>query len=134
MKEIDLETEKGLVTHVIDKWLEGWSRKDVDVILKYVSSDVVAHLPNMPSIIGGEELKDFFFEYYSKRPLGPVIHSKSLVDVSESGDIAYEIGGHDHVVIEESGDTHIAPWNHIIILRKIEREWKIIAISETNVK
>jgi ketosteroid isomerase-like protein len=134
LEEIDLKNEKELVAQVIDKWLEGWSRKDIDVILRYVSSDVIAHLPNMPSIIGSEELKDFFFKYYCKRPLGPVIHSKSLVDVSESGDMAYEIGGHDHVVIEISGDTHIAPWNHIIILRKIEGEWKIIAISETNVK
>lgn len=134
MKEINFETEKGLVTHLIDKWLEGWSKKDVDIILKYLSSDITAHLPNMSSINGVKELTDFFFEYYRKRPLGPVIHSKSLVDISESKDMAYEIGRHDHVVIEESGDTHKVPWNHIIILKKIEGEWKIIAISETNVK
>ena len=59
MKEIDLETENGLVAHLIDKWLEGWSKKDIDVIMKYVSSDVTAHLPNMLSINGVEELKEF---------------------------------------------------------------------------
>lgn len=91
LEEIDLKYEKELVVQLIDKWLEGWSQKDVDVILKYVSSDVVAQLPNMPSINGSEKLKEFFFTYYNKRPLGPVIHSKSLVDVSETGDVAYEI-------------------------------------------
>lgn len=37
---------------------------------------------------------------------------------------------HDHVGIEESGNTHVSPWNYLIVLEKIEGEWKIIAISE----
>jgi len=136
MKEIDLETEKELVAQVIDEWLEGWSRKDVDVILRYVSDDFVLHLPlpNWSSIIGREELKDYVMEYYNKRPRGPVTHGESKIDVSASGDLAYEIGTHDHVVIEESGSTHVAPWNHLIVLKKIKGQWKIIAISETYIE
>ena len=136
MKEIDLENEKVLVAQVIDEWLEGWSRKDVDVILRYVAEDFVLHLPlpNWSTIIGPDGLKEYVLEYYGKRPRGPVTHGKSQIGVSASGDLAYEIGTHDHVVIEESGSTYVAPWNHLIVLKKIEGEWKIIAISETNIE
>jgi ketosteroid isomerase-like protein len=133
LEEIDLKYEKELVAQLIDKWLEGWSRKDIDVILRHVAKDFVGQspMPNWLKITGPEGLKEYFLESYVKAPLGPVTHAESHIDVSASGDLAYEIGRHDHLVTEESGNTHVSPWNHLIVLKKIEGEWKIIAISET---
>ncbi|MHA2432866.1 MAG: YybH family protein [Candidatus Thorarchaeota archaeon] len=132
---MDLESEKQLVAHVIDEWLEGWSQKDVDVILKHVSDDFVMQLPiqSWSNIIGREGLKEYVLEYYMKRPLGPVTHEESQIGVSGSGDLAYEVGRHDHVVFDDSDSSSIAPWNHLIVLKNIKGEWKIVAISETNV-
>lgn len=133
MSSYNIEIEKEHVLEVVDAWLEGWSNKDSETILKHVSDDIIAHMPNMPSIIGHDGLEDFIQNYYLKRPLGPVTHEEYSIDVSESGDLAYEIGRHDHIVFDESGDPHVAPWNHIILLKKIKGDWKIIAISETNI-
>lgn len=129
----DLKTEKEMVAQTIDEWLKGWSHKDVDVITRHVAKDFVGHLPNRSSINGLEGLRDFVLEYYNKRPFGPVIHAESQIDVSASGDLAYEIGRHDHVMIEESGSQAVRPWNHLIALKKIDGKWKITAISETNI-
>ena len=136
MKEMDLESERQLVAHVIDEWLEGWSNKDKDVILKHVLDDFVMQLPiqSWSKIIGREGLKEYVLEYYMKRPLGPVTHEESQIGISMSGDVAYEIGRHDHVVFDDSGSSRIAPWNHLIVLNKIQGEWKIVAISETNIE
>jgi len=133
MKEIRLENEKKLVAQVIDKWLEGWSGKDVEVITRHVANDFVAHLPNRSSINGLEALKDYVLEYYNKRPFGPVLHVESQIDVSTSGDLAYEVGRHDHVMVEESGSHTVRPWNHLIVLKKTDGKWKVTAISETNI-
>jgi ketosteroid isomerase-like protein len=135
MSSLDIEAEKKLVAQVVDEWLEGWSNKDIDVILKHVSKDFVLQLPipEWSTIIGLGGLKKYVLEYYMSRPLGPVTHEESQIGVSASGDVAYEIGRHDHVVFDESGSSRIAPWNHLIVLKKTQREWKIIAISETNV-
>ena len=133
MNEIDLETEKELVAQVIDEWLDGWSRKDAEVIMEFVANDFVLHMSENPASIGLAALRDFVQEY-SKLPLGPVTHEVSRIEVSASGDMAYEIGTHHHVVIEGSGSQYVEPWNHLIVLKKINGQWKIIAISETNIK
>jgi ketosteroid isomerase-like protein len=135
LNDTNLETERKDVARVIDKWLDGWSRQDIDIILKYVAHDFVLQLPieNWSKINGKDELKKYVQKYYMKRPLGPVTHEESLIGISSSGDLAYEIGRHDHVVFNESGGQHIVPWNHLIVLKKILGEWKISAISETNV-
>jgi ketosteroid isomerase-like protein len=134
MSSVDIKAEK-VVAHIIGDWLEGWSNKDLDIILKHVSDDFVMQLPiqNWSKITGREGLRKYVLDYYMKRPLGPVTHEESQINISASGDVAYEIGRHDHVVFDNSGGSRIAPWNHLIVLNKIEGEWKIVAISETNV-
>ena len=91
-------------------------------------------MPNWSNIIGPEGLKEYFLEDYVKHPLGPVTHGESQIGVSASGDLVNEIGRHDNVVIEEFSNTHVSPWNHLNVLKKIEGQWKIIAISETKSK
>ena len=50
---------------------------------------------------------------------------------SESGDLAYAVGKHDHILIE-SGVAKYSPWSHVILLRKVDGVWKICGESETN--
>ncbi len=133
MKEINLEAEKEQVAHVINEWLEGWSRKDEEVIVKFVANDFVLQMSESPIFIGLEALRDFFQEY-SLLPLGSITHEEARIDVSAAGDMAYDVGTHYHEIFEESGSTYIEPWNHLIVLKKIQGHWKIIAISETNIE
>jgi len=131
MSSVDVESEKKLVAQVVDEWLEGWSNKDLDVILKHVSDDFVMQvsIQNWSKIIGREGLEKYVLEYYMKRPLGPVTHEESQTGVSASGDVAYEIGRHDHVVFDESGGSRIAPWNHLA--RAIRRSLRLKLVIQS---
>ena len=131
LNDLEQIAESVRVKAVIDGWLKAWSEKDADGILAPLSDGFVAHLPNSAPVIGYEGLKEFVGVYKSFS-LGPVIHSGSVISVSGSGDLAYEVGRHDHVVYEKSGGSHLSPWSHIIVLKKVDGVWRIDGISETN--
>jgi ketosteroid isomerase-like protein len=89
-------------------------------------------MPGSAPILGHEGLKGIMEAY--KTVLGPIHHVESTITVSDSGDVAYEIGRHDHVMYDGSGGSHRSAWNHIIVLKKVDGVWLIDGISETNIE
>jgi len=61
---------------------------------------------------------------------GPVHYRESKITVSDSGDLAYDVGRHDHVVYDKSGGSSVVRDNHFIVLKKINGVWMIDGISE----
>ena len=119
--------EEKKVRKVIDDWLNAMSRKDLNGIYKPIGPGYVQHLPGTPPIKGLDGFKGVMEQYL---PLfGPTTHIESAVTVSESGDLAYVIGKHDHVMIDKSGNTKVNDL-HFIVLRKIDGAWMIEGISE----
>jgi ketosteroid isomerase-like protein len=64
--------------------------------------------------------------------LGPIYHTASKITMSDSGDVAYEIGRHDHIMYDWSGGSQRSFYDHIIVLKKVDGKWMIDRISETN--
>jgi ketosteroid isomerase-like protein len=126
------DEESARVKEVLDGWFKAITEKDNDGILAPLSDGFVNHLPNQAPIIGREGLRGALEAY--KAVLGPVYHVESVITVSDSGDLAYEVGRHDHVMYGESGASYMSPWNHIIVLKKVDGRWLIDGISETNIE
>lgn len=57
---------------------------------------------------------------------------ESWIDIYCSGDFAYEYGTHNHVRFDVDGKSYISVWKQLIVLKKIEGVWKVVAMSETN--
>ncbi|MFH1180280.1 MAG: nuclear transport factor 2 family protein [Candidatus Bathyarchaeota archaeon] len=126
------DRESVRVKKVLDDWFNAMTEQDYDRFLTPLSDEYIQHLPGTAPIVGREGLKGIFDAY--KAVLGPIHHVESKITVSDSGDMAYEIGRHDHVMYDGSGGSHLSPWNHIIVLKKVDGVWLIDGISETNIE
>lgn len=121
------EIESAKVKKVIDDWLNAMSKKDLEGIYKPISPGYVQHLPGVAPIRGLEGFKGVIDEYLPQ--FGPTTHIESAITVSDSGDLAYAIGKHDHVMFDKSGSTKVIDL-HFIVLKKVEGAWLIDGISE----
>ncbi len=119
--------EEAKVKKVIDDWLNAMSKKDLEGIYKPISPGYIQHLPGVAPIKGLEGFKGVMEEYLSQ--FGPTTHIESAITVSNSGDLAYAIGKHDHVMFDKSGSTKVIDL-HFIVLKKVEGAWLIDGISE----
>lgn len=124
------DSEIETLYQIVDKWMDAWTQKDRASIMNPLTDDFFFHIPNMSPTNGKDTLGTFVnsdkLEY-----IPPARHVESRITISASGDLAYAVGKHDHI-LNESGVTRYSPWSHVILLRKIEGVWKICGESETN--
>ncbi len=127
MPKPDKAKESKKIEKVIEDWLDAMTRKDFDGIYKPITPGYVQHLPGEEPIRGLDGFRGVMEKYL---PLfGPSKHLASEITVSDSCDLAYAIGTHDHVMIEKSGTSKIVD-KHFIVLKKIDGSWMIDGISE----
>jgi ketosteroid isomerase-like protein len=122
------QDESVKVKKVIDDWFNAMTRKDLDGIYRPISDDYVQHLPGRPPVIGLSGFRGVIDEYLPV--FGPVHYRESKITVSNSGDIAIDVGRHDHVVFDKSGGSSTVRDLHFITLKKVEDRWMINGISE----
>ena len=132
MDHVKHDKEAVKVKKVIDDWLNAMGKIDRSGTLSPISDDFVSHMPGAPPFVGKEGLWGIMEAY--KAVLGPIYHTASKIPVSDSGDVAYEIGRHDHIMYDGSGGSQRSSYDHIIALKKVDGRWLIEGISETNIE
>lgn len=125
------EIDKKAVESKIKEWYRVATVMDLDLFMELAADEFVLLNPGRKAITGKEEFRKFFYEYGGK-PMGPVTLGESYIDVSESGDMAYQYGTHNHVIWDDGDKSQVSVWKQLIVLKKINGVWKIIAMSETN--
>jgi len=133
MNKIDLEKEKKLVEDTIRAWYEAATEMNLDSFMELANDNFVLLNPGRAVIKGKEGFKAFFYEYGDQR-VGPVTLGDSWIEVSEAGDMAYQRGTHHHVFYDEDGGSYVSTWKQLIVLRKIDDKWKLVAMSETSLE
>ncbi len=124
------ENESFKVKKVIDDWLTAMGKIDREGTLTPISDGFISHMPGSQPYVGKDGLWGIMEAY--KAVLGPIYHTASKITVSDSGDVAYEIGRHDHIMYDGTGSSHRSSYDHIIVLKKVDGKWLIEGISETN--
>jgi len=131
MSSVDIEAEKKAVEKTIKKWYKAATDMDLDSFMELAADEFVLLNPGRDVILGKDGFRDFFYEYGGGSH-GPVSLGESQIDVSESGDMAYQHGTHHHVILDGDVESHVSTWKQLIVLKKIDDNWKFIAMSETN--
>lgn len=131
MASIDIEAEKIAVEKTIRKRYKTATDMDLDSFIELAANDFVLLNPGRDAILGKDGFRDFFYEYEGGS-YGPVSLGESWIDVSESGDMAYQHGTHHHVILEGGVQSRVSTWKQLIVLRKIDGVWKFVAMSETS--
>ena len=131
MSSIDIEAEKKAVEKTIKKWYKAATDMDLDSFMELAADDFVLLNPGRDAIVGKDGFRDFFYEY-GGGSYGPVSLGESWIDISESGDMAYQHGTHHHVILEGDVESRVSTWKQLIVLKKIDGVWKFVAMSETS--
>jgi uncharacterized protein (TIGR02246 family) len=131
MSSVDVEAEKEAVEITIKQWYKAATDMDLDSFMELAADDFVLLNPGRDAILGKDGFRNFFYEYEGGSH-GPVSLGESRIDVSESGDVAYQHGTHHHVILEGGVESRVSTWKQLIVLRKIDGKWKFVAMSETS--
>jgi len=123
---VDIEAEKKLLAQLAQDWYAAESRKDVEAEMAFLSDDIILHPANAPQLIGKEAVRKSMLEHY--KMLVSISGGPTRIEVSSSGDFAYDIGRGKAVMKGPEGTFEVDP-KYLTVWRKINGKWKCVAWS-----
>lgn len=126
MIEIDLEAEKKILRQYITKWHEAEVQGDYEACLNFYAEDAIVHPPNRDPVKGKATIREFHKDVLHNVESG--IGETTRIEISSSGDLAYDIGL-SHMVFKSTEGLVEEVQKYLIVWKKINGEWKCIAIS-----
>ncbi len=123
MKEIDLEADRKILSEIHSKMLVD-QNTDVDEELSYMAEDAILIPPKEPLIEGKEVLEALIKDMKKTEwDLGKPGRGVRTLEISASGDLAYDIGKYD--IVNKTPDGPVRSKGHFVTLyKKIEGQWK----------
>ena len=126
-KTVNLTVEIEKLLDANKAWFEAEKNRDLDNIMPYVAKNAVFQPQDAPSFSGYETIKSFYLDLF-KLNYTDIGGKSDTIIVSSSGDIAYDIG--ENYIIFDTPDGKIkSEGKYLAIWRKIEDNWKVVAIS-----
>jgi ketosteroid isomerase-like protein len=125
---VDVEAEKQAIREIVQKSFEAEQQKDIDASMSLYAENAIFQPPNAPQFEGLETLRNFLTDLF--KILVSIEGGSTKVAISESGDMAWDYGWNRSVyegAIEEE-------WKYLAVWKKINGEWKIVAISYSSNK
>ena len=123
---VDIEAEKKLLAQLAQDWYAAESRKDVEAEMAFLSDDIILHPANAPQLIGKKAVRKSMLDLY--KMLVSISGGPTRIEVSSSGDFAYDIGRGKAVMKGPEGTFEVYP-KYLAVWRKINGKWKCVAWS-----
>ena len=123
MKEVDLEADRKILSELHVKMLVD-QNTDVDEEMSYIAEDAILIPPNEPLIEGEEVFKALIKDMKKTEwDLGKPGRGVMTLEISASGDLAYDIGKYD--IVNKTPDGPVRQKGFFVTLyKKIEGQWK----------
>ncbi len=126
------EEEEQQIRKLTQQWLEVESNKDLDSSLTFIAEEGV-YLPNdWPTLHGHQEISKFLQAAFDL-PMGKISGGTEKIEVSASGDMAYEFGRTEVPFHFPDRDT-VFKTHYIVVWKKINGHWKAVATSVGNTR
>jgi len=119
LKEIDLEADRKVLSEIHVKMLVD-QKTDVDEEMSYIAEDAILIPPNGP-LIEGKEVFEALIKDMTKTEwdLGKPGRGVRTLEISASGDLAYDIGKYD--IVNKTPEGPVRSKGHFVTLyKKIE--------------
>ena len=133
LKEVDLEADRKILSEIHVKMLVS-QNTDVDEEMSYIAEDAVLIPPNGP-IIEGKEVFEALIKDMKKTEwdLGKPGRGVKTLEISASGDLAYDIGKYD--IVNKTPEGPIRSKGYFVTLyKKIEGQWKFMGQIWNNIE
>jgi len=133
IEKADIEAEKKLLRELHVKMLVDHTT-DVEEEMKYFAEDAMLIPPNGPPIKGLETIREACKAMVqTKWDLGTPGLGLKTVEVSASGDLAYDIGRF-HMVNERPEGPVEEKGYYVTLYKKIDGEWKFVCQIWNNIQ
>jgi uncharacterized protein (TIGR02246 family) len=101
--------------------------KDIEKSLSFYVDDPVLIVPKSPAVIGKDALRKAFQPFMAVREL-KASTSGLIIDVAQSGDLAFERGSFTNTVTDANGKTTTDMGKMVLVWKKqADGSWKIAA-------
>ena len=133
MNEVDLEADRKILSEIHGKMLVD-QNTDVDEELSYMAEDTILIPPNGP-LLEGKEVIEALIKDMKKTEwdLGKPGRGVRTLEISASGDLAYDIGQYNIVNKTPEGDIRERGY-FVTLYKKIEGQWKFTGQIWNNIE
>jgi uncharacterized protein (TIGR02246 family) len=101
--------------------------KDLEKCMSFYDDDPVLFIPGAPAVVGKDAVRQAFAGFLAVQALR-LETSGLLIDVAQSGDLAFERGSYADTITDAKGKTATATGKLALVWKKqADRSWKIAA-------
>ena len=101
--------------------------KDLDKCMSFYVDDPVLFVPGAPAVIGKDAVRQAFAGFLGVQAL-KLETSGLIIDVAQSGDLAYERGSYSNTITDRKGKTATETGKLALVWKKqVDGSWKIAA-------
>ena len=127
--QVDIAAEVEAVRARGEGLMAAISAQNVEETLTFFTDDVIWQLPGAPQIEGKEAFGDVYRQWFEN--LKEASEPRKHIEVSASGDLAYEYGVNRVILTGPEGDL-LDMGKYLDVWKKIDGEWYIAAGSSTS--
>jgi uncharacterized protein (TIGR02246 family) len=108
--------------------------KDLDTCMSFYVDDPVLFVPGAPAVIGKDAVRQAFAGFLGVRAL-KLETSGLMIDVAQSGDLAFERGSYANTITDAKGKTTTETGKLALVWKKqADGSWKIAADTNASDK
>ena len=105
--------------------------QDTEASLAFWAPDAIVQPAGAPQIQGHEAIRTLYNSFFTTGVLKEFEGTSSRVQVSQSGDLAYEYGVNRMILNGPEGDL-LDLGKYLAVWQKMEGEWYVVALSFTS--
>lgn len=107
------------------------SAKDIEKAVTFYANDAIVQYNGSPQIQGLEALRNLYQQMFSTPRFKSFSGKTTNIVISQSGDLAYEIGV-NRVIMEGSDGDLLDNGKYLAVWKKFDNNWYIVALSFTS--
>jgi ketosteroid isomerase-like protein len=141
MTSVNLEAEKTEIERLMQAWVKADNDKNVEKMMSFLDSDVIAHVAFSPEIRGIEANRRMAEEYMTET--GFWTFETKKIEVSSDADMAYLTGFYHFTVKDWKSESYysksqkemdeiIDDGKMLVVWKNTDDGWKIVAYAGTS--
>lgn len=125
-QEVDRAAEAAAIRKIDEDWVAAVKRKDAAAVGQIYAEDAVFMVPNAPQHAGRDKVTEAWAGLMGL-PNVELSFAPTTVEVSQSGDMAYDIGTYKLAFDGEGGRRVEDAGKYVVVWRKVDGAWKVAA-------
>ena len=122
----DASTDEQTIRALDTAWSHAAETKDLDKTVSFYADDGSILPPNMPIATGKDAIRSVWSQLLSN-PAASLTFAPAKIVVSESRDLAYEIGTFQVTANDAQGKPAISTGKFVVAWQKRAGQWKVVA-------